>query len=88
MLKLCEIILLQDDTGEGNGEGKGETLHTICSQVTFSPELCEATGDNAELWGCNGTSRESDGLVLLGCVAAPIIRYLQLVSRCRRRLRA
>lgn len=45
MLQLGEIMLLQDDTGDGSGEGKGETLHTICSQVSF-PELCRTTGDD------------------------------------------
>ena len=87
MLQLGEIMLPQDDTCEGSGEGKGETLHTICSQVSF-PELCTTTGDDTKPNGCKGTGRELDGLVLVGCVAPPIIRYLQLVSRCRRRLRA
>ena len=87
VLQLGEIMLPQDDTGEGSGEGKGETLHTIFSQVSLS-ELCRTMGDDTKLSGCKGTRRESDGLLLVGCVAAPIIRYLQLVSRCRRRFRA
>ena len=87
MLQLGKIMLLQDDTGEGSGEGKGETLHTICSHVSL-PELCRTMGDDTKLRGCKGTRCESDGLLLVGCVATPIIRYLQLVSRCRRRFRA
>lgn len=45
MLQLGVTMLLQDDTGDGSGEGKGETLHTICSQVSF-PELWRTTGDD------------------------------------------
>ena len=91
-----EGTLLHTLTGEGsgdaNGEGKGDTLQTICSQVSF-PGLCNINGV-VKLRCCNGRTCGCEelpactGNVDKCCEAVPIMRYLQLVSRCLLKLRA